>query len=315
MKATKNEMVLIESNNGFAQLIYYCYPNYYRTINTEIIYKDNRCCVCGKEWNQLLQSLNGVKIEKLQFKEPVLSVFIDQDTVISVTANFSEFVKEDFDNCSSVEVSATELEYIKNMSSFCSKDNTRLFLTGIYFGNNGDIVATDGRRMAWFNSENIKLNDIILHSEGFQFCKGPVTFIINEKGHCFIPQFNLVLFSITDTRFVNYNSVIPKQETLTKKANIDLKPFTKQFSAFKSKSENNRCIFTGNKVFNFNKIPQITLNTDILDDIDIDCLYLSDTNKLFDKTPVICFCQEDKTKAVMFTNGKVNVLIMPLSKV
>lgn len=95
-----------------------------------------------------------------------------------------------------------------------STDKARYFMNGIFFAENGDIVATDGRCLA-MKKTGLKFHNTIIKPEIFKFF-GKADIYVRYNDTFASIELNdgktKAVASVIDERFPNYNVVFPKVE-------------------------------------------------------------------------------------------------------
>ena len=122
-------------------------------------------------------------------------------------------------------------------------DLDRYFITGVFFDENGNIVATDGRRLSLAKTDNV-FGETIVNPIAFSYFKGEVLMQWNEKITKISQNDNVVYIYNIDGRFPNYPKVIPESYETTGTINLSL---FKNEKLYKDKWMN-RVIFDGDSV-------------------------------------------------------------------
>ena len=129
-----------------------------------------------------------------------------------ITLDFGEFGEE-------VVVNADDMKKVG--LSVCTDEN-RFFMTGIFFAENGDVVATDGRRLSLYRTD-YRFPEAIVKPVVFDSFKGEV-YISFSKECAKVRKGDTVAYTrLIDGNFPNYPKVIP--ESYSRDGEIDLTLF------------------------------------------------------------------------------------------
>lgn len=124
-------------------------------------------------------------------------------------------------------------------------DLNRYFMTGVFFDENGNIVATDALRLSLAKTDNV-FGKTIVNPIAFSYFKGEVLMQWNEKMTKISQNENVVYVYNIIGRFPNYPKVIPDTCNYKTTGTIDLSLF-KNEKLYKNKGMN-RVIFDGDSV-------------------------------------------------------------------
>lgn len=122
-------------------------------------------------------------------------------------------------------------------------DLNHYFMTGVFFDENGNIVATDAHRLSLAKTENV-FGKTIVNPIAFSYFKGEVLMQWNEKMTKISQNGKVVYVYNIDGRFPNYPKVIPDSYETTGTINLSL---FKNEKLYKNKGMN-RVIFDGDSV-------------------------------------------------------------------
>lgn len=122
-------------------------------------------------------------------------------------------------------------------------DLDRYFMTGVFFDENGNIVATDARRLSLAKTENV-FGKTIVNPIAFSYFKGEVLMQWNEKMTKISQNENVVYIYNIIGQFPNYPKVIPESYKTTGIINLSL---FKNEKLYKDKGYN-KVIFDGDSV-------------------------------------------------------------------
>lgn len=100
-------------------------------------------------------------------------------------------------------------------------DLNRYFMTGVFFDENGNIVATNARRLSLAKTENV-FGKTIVNPIAFSYFKGEVLMQWNEKMTKISQNENVVYIYNIIGQFPNYPKVIPESYKTTGTVNLSL---------------------------------------------------------------------------------------------
>lgn len=124
-------------------------------------------------------------------------------------------------------------------------DLNRYFMTGVFFDENGNIVATDAHRLSLAKTDNV-FGKTIVNPIAFSYFKGEVLMQWNEKITKISQNDNVVYIYNIDGRFPNYPKVIPDTCDYKTTGTVNLSLF-KNEKLYKDKGYK-RVIFDGDSV-------------------------------------------------------------------
>ena len=136
-----------------------------------------------------------------------------------------------------------DADLVNKIGLSASTDLNRYFMTGVFFDENGNIVATDGRRLSLAKTDNV-FGKTIVNPIAFSYFKGEVLMQWNEKMTKISQNDNVVYIYNIDGKFPNYSKVIPESYKTTGTVNLSL---FKNEKLYKSK-EGNKVNFNGDSV-------------------------------------------------------------------
>lgn len=136
-----------------------------------------------------------------------------------------------------------DADLINKIGLSASTDLNRYFMTGVFFDENGNIVATDARRLSLAKTDNA-FGKTIVNPIAFSYFKGEVLMQWNEKMTKISQNDNVVYVYNIDGQFPNYSKVIPESYETTGTVNLSL---FKNEKLYKNKGMN-RVIFDGDSV-------------------------------------------------------------------
>lgn len=137
-----------------------------------------------------------------------------------------------------------DADLINKVGLSVSTDLCRYFMTGVFFDENGNIVATDARRLSVAKTDNV-FGKTIVNPIAFSYFKGEVLMQWNEKMTKISQNDNVVYISNIDGQFPNYSKVIPESYETTETVNLSL---FKNEKLYKDKGLNNKVNFNGDSV-------------------------------------------------------------------
>lgn len=303
---TKSNAIYIASENGKA--IFYAYhllDDLFFKIDTEIKFQylgSVKISPLGIK-SQLSTSLQNCKeIDFVMTFNSDKSVNLDKLKIGSLEVVYDEeSVPLDFEkNPESYDLTGLDVSYI---SKYASTDKTRVFLNSVFFAKNGDIVATDGRRMGIQKTE-FEFTDVLIPSRVFKYLKtSKITLSLENDNFIFKCTDYDIMGKCVNGCFPNYQRVIPNYEN-------NLEPFWFDFDFKGQKSliceltnkDYPRVTFTENKILcqnyevgitNLNSEPVI-FNSYFINDLQ------NKVNQCFLNTDKPCvFCNENKFIAVI----------------
>jgi hypothetical protein len=138
-----------------------------------------------------------------------------------------------------------DADLINKIGLSVSTDLCRHFMTGVFFDENGNIVATDARRLSLAKTENV-FGKTIVNPIAFSYFKGEVLMQWDEKMTKISQNDNVVYIYNIDSRFPNYPRVIPDTCDYKTTGTINLSLF-KNEKLYKDK-DYNKVIFNGDSV-------------------------------------------------------------------
>ena len=136
-----------------------------------------------------------------------------------------------------------DVDLINKIGLSVHTDLNRYYMTGVFFDENGNIVATDGCRLSLAKTDNV-FGKTIVNPIAFSYFKGEVLMQWNEKITKISQNDNVVYIYNIDGRFPNYPKVIPDSYKTTGTINLSL---FKNEKLYKNKKKN-RVIFDGDSV-------------------------------------------------------------------
>lgn len=136
-----------------------------------------------------------------------------------------------------------DADLINKIGLSASTDLCRYFMMGVFFDENGTIVATDAHRLSLAKTENV-FGKTIVNPIAFSYFKGEVLMQWNEKMTKISQNDNVVYISNIDGKFPIYSKVIPESYETTGTINLSL---FKNEKLYKDKGCN-RVIFDGDSV-------------------------------------------------------------------
>lgn len=137
-----------------------------------------------------------------------------------------------------------DADLINKVGLSVSTDLCRYFMTGVFFDENGNIVATDARRLSLAKTENV-FGKTIVNPIAFSYFKGEVLMQWNEKMTKISQNDNVVYISNIDGQFPNYSRVISESYETTRTVNLSL---FKNEKLYKDNGLNNKVNFNGDSV-------------------------------------------------------------------
>lgn len=138
-----------------------------------------------------------------------------------------------------------DVDLINKIGLSVRTDLNHYFMTGVFFDENGNIVATDGCRLSLAKTDNV-FGKTIVNPIAFSYFKGEVLMQWNEKITKISQNDNVVYVYNIDGRFPNYPKVIPENDDYKTTGTINLSLF-KNEKLYKGKGYN-RVIFNGDSV-------------------------------------------------------------------
>lgn len=137
-----------------------------------------------------------------------------------------------------------DADLINKVGLSVGTDLCRHFMMGVFFDENGNIVATDARRLSLAKTENV-FGKTIVNPIAFSYFKGEVLMQWNEKMTKISQNDNVVYISNIDGQFPNYSRVIPESYETTGTINLSL---FKNEKLYKDNGLNNKVNFNGDSV-------------------------------------------------------------------
>lgn len=138
-----------------------------------------------------------------------------------------------------------DADLINKIGLSASTDLCRYFMTGVFFDENGNIVATDAHRLSLAKTENV-FGKTIVNPIAFSYFKGEVLMQWNEKMTKISQNDNVVYVYNIIGQFPNYPKVIPDTCDYKTTGTINLSLF-KNEKLYKGKGYK-RVIFDGDSV-------------------------------------------------------------------
>lgn len=114
-----------------------------------------------------------------------------------------------------------DADFINKIGLSVGTDLCRHFMMGVFFDENGTIVATDARRLSLAKTSNI-FGKTIVNPIAFSYFKGEVLMQWNEKMTKISQNDNVVYISNIDGKFPIYSKVIPESYETTGTINLSL---------------------------------------------------------------------------------------------
>lgn len=176
-------------------------------------------------------------VKKIQSKFKDLKVKVER-SLTTITTESGEFKSdlgqdpEDFPHTPEIEDSKTttfsQWDEVIDLSRFCSKDELRPQLTGIYFGDEY-LVATDAHKMRWYpnetgikdtpTTENFPTNHILPNLE-VAVLKGMTDVEYNDTYVRFSNETQEITYRWIEARYPAYRAVIPQMKDCTIKVHL-----------------------------------------------------------------------------------------------
>lgn len=307
IEGKKSDVIYITSVNKKAVFIVGSNINYYSVIKTTLDYQGKTIMMSHFDFqaikNDLLFDCSIEQQGSNLITKNGIAKGEQRDLPFTITNNSIEYEGSKF----SYDVSKYN---VAKFMKYCGKGETGYFFNGVFFAENGDIVATDTRRMA-LQKTDLHFANFEIHKDCFKPFKKSKKLIID-----YFPQTKTVVLSddkttviseIMQGQFVNYKKVIPQYTLSNYTIDFDYKKWENLIKETTCKGFPS-VLFINNDIYCGNyKVGSTSLS--LKEPIIFNANYLNDALK---DTKKSIFIAPDHSKACVFGDENFKIIQMPI---